>query len=80
MLFFFWSRKRRRAGAFFLEQKGGVLSVFLEQKICSGSFICSRNFIQLIFPASRETDLCSGSKREFFFLGQFLGEIFINLS
>ena len=51
---------------FFLEQKGEVLGVFLEQKICSGSFICSRNFIQLIFSAIRETDLCSGSKRNFF--------------
>ena len=63
----------------FLEQKIGVLCavffgaenrravwVFLEQKICNGSFICSRNFIQSIFPAIRETDLCSGSKREFF--------------
>ena len=43
-----------------------AVCVFLEQKICSGSFICSRNFIQPIFPAIRETDLCSGSKREFF--------------
>ena len=52
---------------FFLEQKGGVLGVFFsEQKICSGSFICSRNFIQPIFPAIRETDLCSGSKRNLF--------------
>ena len=46
---------------FFLEQKGGVLRVFfLEQKICS------INFIQPIFPAIRETDLCSGSKRNLF--------------
>ena len=65
---------------FFLEQKRRCAArFFLEQKICSGSFICSRNFIQPIFPAIRETDLCSGSKREFF-LGQFSGEIFINLS
>ena len=47
--------KRKGAGRF-----------FLEQKICSGSFICNRNFIQPIFPAIRETDLCSGSKRKFF--------------
>ena len=51
---------------FFLEQKRGLLGVFLEHKICSGSFICSRNFIQPIFPAIKETDLCSGSKRNFF--------------
>ena len=43
-----------------------AVCVFLEQKICSGSFICNRNFIQPIFLAIRETDLCSGSKREFF--------------
>ena len=27
--------------------------------------LLSRNFIQPIFPASREIDLCGGSKREF---------------
>ena len=53
--FLFREQKRRRVGR-----------VFLEQKICSDNFICSRNFIQPIFPAIRETDLCSGSKREFF--------------
>ena len=66
-MMFFLEQKIGRAGRFFLEQKIGVLcGFFLEQKICSDSFICSRNFIQPIFLAIRETDLCSGSKREFF--------------
>ena len=45
-----------------------AVCVFLEQKICSGSFICSRIFFQPIFPAIRETDLCSGRKRNLFWV------------
>ena len=60
------SRKVRRAG-FFLEQKMGVCSVhFSGADFAAAVLLLSRNFIQPIFPASRETDLCGGSKREFF--------------
>ena len=66
-VFFLESRKGGELGVFFWSKNRRDVCVFLEQKICSGSFICSRNFIQPIFPAIRETDLCSDSKREFFF-------------
>ena len=50
------------AGAFFSWSKKEVCFAFffLEQKIFS------INFIQPIFPVIRETDLCSGSKRNLF--------------
>ena len=57
----------RRAGRFFREQKTGVCSVcFSGADFAAAVLLLSRNFIQPIFPTSRETDLCGGSKREFF--------------
>ena len=53
-------------GVFFLEQKTSVCSVCLSgADFAAAVLLLSRNFIQPIFPASRETDLCDGSKREF---------------
>ena len=61
------SRKVRRVRRFFREQKTGVCSVrFSGADFAAAVLLLSRNFIQPIFPASRETDLCGGSKREFF--------------
>ena len=61
------SRKVRRVRRFFRERKTGVCSVrFSGADFAAAVLLLSRNFIQPIFPASRETDLCGGSKREFF--------------
>ena len=49
--------KRRRAGAAIFFSGADFAATVL---------LLSRNFIQPIFPASREIDLCGGSKREFF--------------
>ena len=70
-----------------------VVCVFLEQKICSGSFICSRIFFSQFFRQS-ERLICAVAEKGIFlgillhkgfliqirFRGQFSGEIFINLS
>ena len=60
-------KKNRGVLGVFLEQKTGVCSVrFSGADFAAAVLLLSRNFIQPIFPASRETDLCGGSKREFF--------------
>ena len=52
---------------FFRAENGCVQCAFFwSRKFAAAVLLLSRNFIQPIFPAIRETDLCSGSKREFF--------------
>ena len=71
--FFFWSRKRRRAGAFFLEQKkGGVLGVFFwSRKFAAAVLFAAENFIQPIFPAIRERLICAVAVKGNFFEDSF---------
>ena len=59
---FFWIAENRDGMVFFFwSKKIGVLCVFF----WSRKFVAEILFSQF-FPAIRETDLCSGSKREFF--------------
>ena len=51
---------------FFRAENGCVQCAFFWSRKFAAAVLLSRNFIQPIFPAIRETDLCSGSKREFF--------------
>ena len=40
-----------------LRKRAVLVFFFWSEKICSGSFICSRNFFQSIFSTIRETEV-----------------------
>ena len=62
MVFFFGAEKKACVGVFPRAENRRLVCVFLEQKICSGSFICSRIIFSQFFRQS-ERLICAVAEK-----------------